>query len=99
MRGIRDKTKREAIFDHHRTTCDMLILQETHSTSEDEVFWTNEWGNKIFFSHGTNKAKGVMILLNSNLFEKIQNIKADPNGRYVIVDVTCQGKKISIVAI
>ena len=31
----------------------------------DEKFWSNQWGDKIVFSHGTNRSAGVTVLNNS----------------------------------
>ena len=56
VRGIRDAEMRRAVFNFYRNRCDILCLQETHSTSDDENVWANEWGGLILMSHGTVKA-------------------------------------------
>ena len=42
----------------------IYFLQETYSEPNDENIWKNEWGGEIFFSHGTNRSKGVCTLVN-----------------------------------
>ena len=45
---------------------DIIFLQETYSTPEDVNMWKAQWRGGIFFSHGSEQSKGVMILLNRN---------------------------------
>ena len=60
--GLGDKEKRRAIYNFYRQKCDILCLQETHSEKESEEIWTNEWGGKSIFSHGTTSARGSAML-------------------------------------
>ena len=86
-RGIAEKVKRRAIFNYYRQRTDILCLQETHSTPEDELIWTNEWGGRVLFSHGTSSSRGVAVLFSRNIFFNINNIVKDINGRYIICDI------------
>ena len=62
-RGLRDYCKRKNVFSKlKKLKCDIIMLQETHSVSDDEVQWEREWGGKILFAHGTSQSKGVAIL-------------------------------------
>jgi len=52
VRGLRDNTKRKSIFLFCKgEKAHITLLQETHSTPEDEKFWVNQWGDKIIFDH------------------------------------------------
>lgn len=63
VRGIRDITKRKAIFLFCKgEKANFFLLQETRSCPEDEKFWINQWGDKIIFDHGTTKSAGLAIL-------------------------------------
>ena len=66
-----------------KKSCDILCLQETHSTPEDESLWELEWGNKILFSHGTSSSRGVAVLYRKLFKWKINDIRTDQHGRYV----------------
>lgn len=59
------------------------LVQETHSIETDERFWSNQWGDKILFSHGSNRSAGVAILLN-NFPGKVTATKKDPLGHWII---------------
>ena len=55
--GMRDIVKRKKIFKYVRNKkLNMCFLLETHSENIDETLWSNQWGNKIFFSHGLSSA-------------------------------------------
>ena len=67
---------------------DLILLQETHSTSSCEKYWRAEWGHPICYAHGTSESRGCAILLSGSLQEiKINDIKRDINGRYIIMKI------------
>lgn len=66
-------------------------LQETHSAIEDEKFWKSQWGETIYFCHGTNHSAGVAILLNKfngNVIESILSNEGRSNILVLEVDNT-----------
>ena len=75
----------------------VFFLQETHSTHSDEVQWQNEWGGKLFFSHGSNDSKGVCIGFTGNLDPKLEKISYDNNGRIIIIDLILDDEKYIFV--
>jgi len=63
VRGMRNYEKRKAIFLWiSKQNADAIFLQETYSTKEVEYFWTLQWKGEIFFAHGSEHSKVVMIL-------------------------------------
>lgn len=83
-RGLRDPIKRKATFlflKNERAHC--YLIQESHSNETDEKIWSNQWGDKIYFSHGTNRSAGVAILLN-NFPGKVIATKKDSSGHWII---------------
>lgn len=42
------------------------VIEETYSNDMDEKFWSNQWGDKIFFGHGKNRSAGIAFFF-SNL--------------------------------
>lgn len=82
-RGLRDNIKRKSIFMFCKSTkASCILLQETHSIETDERFWLNQWGDKILFSHGSNKSAGVAFLFN-NFLGKILTSKRDDCGHLI----------------
>lgn len=83
-RGLRDITKRKSIFLFCKgEKANFILLQETHSKQEDEKFWTNQWGDKIIFDHGSTKSAGLAILF-CNSPGKLVTSKLSNNGHWLI---------------
>ena len=64
-----------------------------------ESYVKNEWGYKIFMAGLTSNKRGVMVLLNNNFQHDIGRIVTDPNGNFLILEITVKGKKITLVNI
>ena len=45
----------------------------------------------MFFSHGTNHSRGVMILIKDNLEFELKSCVLDTEGRYILINATVQG--------
>ena len=75
-----------------------MLLQETHSTINDERLWQSEWGNKIIFSHGTSNSRGVAILFPSYDWQLLDTC-SDSSGRYLMVRVKIEDTEYIIVNI
>ncbi len=83
-RVFRDSIKRKSTFlfcKNEKAHC--YLLQETHSNDIDEKFWSNQWGDKILFCHGTNRSAGVAILLN-NFPGQVLTTNRDPLGHWIL---------------
>ncbi|KAL9967730.1 hypothetical protein ACROYT_G026020 [Oculina patagonica] len=44
----------------------------------------------MFFSHGSNHSSGVLVLVRDNLDFKLESVKADPQGRYILLEAIIQ---------
>ena len=86
VRGLCEYAKRRNIFyQFHIKKTDIVMLQETHSTKQCESIWNTQWGNKIWFSHGTSAARGTAILIRKGFNCAVHNVIKDEEGRYVIL--------------
>ena len=87
--GLNKGLKRRQVFRWaHNNKADVIFLQETYSSKDVEEKWKSEWGGKIFYSHGSTRSRGVMILFNPKLDFQISNVVADKNGRFLILKVS-----------
>lgn len=99
-RGIRNNSKRRKLFALlHNRRYDFIFLQETHSIANDCNYWLNEWGGKGYFSHGTQLSRGVAILCKPSISYLVNYIVIDPDGRYVIVNVTVENVVLELINI
>lgn len=90
--GIRSAPKRRALFTKLRNMkADFIMLQEIHSTPNEEKIWCTEWGALGVFSHGVSNSRGVCILFNKECEFKVVNTIKDDDGRFLIIQVEYVG--------
>ncbi len=85
VRGLKDIVRRKALYlfcKRQKSHC--LFLQETHSSDVDATFWTNQWGDRILFSHGSDRSGGVVICFNKCLGEILTH-RADGDEHWLKV--------------
>lgn len=99
VQGLRNRAKRLKIFQYcKRFRANYVLLQETHSLMQDELGWKRDWGNDIFFSHGTSHSAGVAILIGkSNEKVNNSNVMCDNQGRYIILEVELNKEVITLM--
>ena len=91
-RGLGDELKRRSVFYYLRDKGDILCLQETHSTPECEKLWSNEWGGKSCWSHGTSSSGGVGICLKKGVDIEVLHHEYDLDGRMCILQFKDKGE-------
>ena len=98
VRGLQSHIKRRKIFHRLNSQPDpaVIMLQETHSTAQNEKQWRAEWGGQAYFCHGTNEARGVCILIKNNVDFQLKHTHKDLEGRLLQISGTLQDKSITI---
>ena len=100
VRGINNFQKRRTIFTWcRRKNADIMSLQETHSKKKTETQWRNEWGGKIFSSHGSSNSGGVAILIRNGVDCSIHFLILYPLGHFIILKVEIDDKAYALVNI
>ena len=84
---------------YYSKNIDIALTQETHSCLETENTWRNEWDGHIYFSHGTSSARGACIFIRSHIQHEIHKEISDANGRYIILDLTIDGTRLTLASI
>ena len=97
--GLQGIQKRVDVFDYLKIKgCHIYCLQDTHFTNEDEKNIIDQWGNSnCIFSNYQSNARGVAILFAKTLDYKINRKIVDTDGNYIILDLTINDKKITLV--
>ena len=99
-RGIRSFEKRKAVFGWLlKQKVDLCFLQETYSTREVEFFWKKQWKGEMFFSHGSEHSRGVLILIKNSLEFELISVRSDKEGRFIFLEAFVQGQKFLFVNI
>ena len=100
VRGLRDLDKRKSIFTWVKNQeADIIFLQETYSTPDVVDNWKYQWSGEMFYSHGSNHSKGVLVLIRDTLQFELKSVKNDTRGRFVIVEALVQESPVLLINI
>ncbi|EDO27510.1 predicted protein, partial [Nematostella vectensis] len=95
--GLRSQDRRATAFSLlRRNRYDIILLQETHWTDEIQDDILREWNGDIYFSNGTNSARGVAILLNPRLDYNLTQTKRDTTGRVINITIELEDQTLCI---
>jgi exonuclease III len=101
VRGLRDGKKRREIFRwlkrYHKATESIVFMQETHTLKDSENTWKQEWGSNVFFSHGSNCARGVAILMPMKYNFSAELLWKDDNGRILAITIKTDELLLNVV--
>ena len=64
-----------------------------------ENFVKNEWGYSIYMSGLTSTKRGVKTLINNNFDQAVTKVVRDPNGNFLVLEMSIQKQKIILVNI
>ncbi len=78
---------------------EILFLQETHSSPNNEEAWKRDWNGHIVFNHGSSNSAGVAILLKRNVEDtvKVVNHVSIVPGRASLLEVQVSGTVFTLV--
>ena len=83
VKGIQSIKKRLKLIEYFKskiTTHEILFLQETQSSSDDEQKWRDNFRGNTFFSHGKRNSCGVLISYIGKHNFVVNNQKTDNDG-------------------
>lgn len=96
-RGIRNQLKRKSLFLYCQSKgADFYFIQESHACEADVTFWRSQWGSEVWFSFGSNKSAGVVIL-KGKFKGHIHSKHTDTEGRWIILHVSIDFSQFIIV--
>ena len=94
VRGLADVIKRKQMYNYFKEKdADVIFLQETHCSKNSKRIFKSQWRGKSVFANGTTEARGVAVLFANGLDIKIEKIKADEDGRYILCTVKINDKR------
>ena len=77
----------------------IICLQDVHIENKIEIFIKNEWGFLTYLSGLSSNQRGVVVLINNNFDQEVTKIVKDPNGNYIILEITVQKQKNTLANI
>ena len=89
VRGLRNRTKRRALFRHIRIKYkqSIIVLQETHSTPSVELKWLSEWRGEMIFSHCSETGQAGVAMLFPVSYPHTTSKLFESNGRIICAQV------------
>ena len=94
-----DHVKRRDIFERCRRKYDITLLVDTHSSTEVEKCWANEWGYKAYFNSYTSNSRGVAVLLKNSFEFEVLNVLKDNSGNFLILNISYFNMKHSLTVL
>ena len=97
VRGFNSPQKQKKAFSaYKRLRADIIFIQETHfSDSNHPSYFDNAYGPGYFTTFGA-KSRGVAIFIKRSLMFDIENVYRDPDSRFLILQGSMQGRKLTI---
>ena len=98
--GLQSIQKRHDVFNYlkskqHHIYC----LQDVHFVKSMENIIHTEWQYDCLFSFGKSNSRGVAILFSKDLDFTIHNHISDPLGNYIIVDITLDNNRLTLISL
>ena len=103
-----NEIKRRDIFHKFKQLCDITldnmkqpaaILIDAHCSKEKENQWKTEWGYSAFFASLNSTSRGVAIMFKNSFQYTLHSETRDPKGNCIILDVSTQEQRLSLVAL
>lgn len=77
---------------------EIMLLQETHWTSEVETKIESKWNGDAFFNSGTKNCRGVAVLITSCLDYNVIQVSNDNDGRVLNIILDLEEHTLNIYA-
>ena len=74
-----------------------LLIQETHSTVNDEIKWKDDFAAEVFYSHSKSISCSVLICFKGSKKRFIRNEPSDNDGRILILDVDIDDERFILI--
>ena len=98
--GLGNFEKRKDVFNYihgNFKNSNIICLQDTHFVPEKENLIRSQWGFDCIFNSFTSNSRGVCVLFHNNFQYKVNNIKSDLNGNFLILDISIDDRRFTLV--
>lgn len=100
IRGVGSQAKRVRVLNHLvNLKADICLLQETHLSDSDYTRIKSTQFSHIYSSHYNSKQRGVCILINKRISFTHNTTITDPEGRFIIINISINNAPITIANI
>ena len=99
VKGIKASEKQLKLLEYLKKNINdngFIFLQETHSLSNDELKWKDEFGGPLFPHEKSNSCVVAIGYCGTEDF-KVVNTACDKNGRIQIIDAKLNGTNLLLI--
>jgi exonuclease III len=97
VQGLKGNNKKKKVLEWaKRKNFDIMTIQEAHIEEKCINDWRDVWKGNILYSCGTNKSKGVAILIKENLEHEVMHEEKDKEGRWIVATLKMKGVLFTI---
>ena len=98
--GLNSTSKRKDLFNYLKSKkYQIYCLQDVHFTKNIENTIHTEWQYDCLVSFGKSNARGVAILFSNDVDFTVHNHISDPQGNYIIVDITLDNNRLTLISL
>ena len=88
VRGLKNNLKRQTIFHKLKSTrFDVIFLQETHTTLQEESLYTSEWSGLSFWNSYSSNESGTAVLFGETFKPQVNSVHKGAQGQSVIIEI------------
>ena len=88
VRSLKDNLKRLALFHKLKSTrYDVIYLQETHRTLQEESLYTSEWSGSSFWNSYKSNESGSAVLFGETFRPRVNGVFKGTQGQNIIIDI------------
>jgi exonuclease III len=77
----------------------IYCLQDTHFDKNVRCALDKEWQGDYYCSYQNTQSRGVTILFNNNFDYNVHDVKIDPRGNFVVIDVSFHDKRFTLCSV
>lgn len=100
IKGFNSPQKRRKAFKAYKSlAADILLLQETHFSTNNHPSYLDKTFRQCYFSTYESRFRGAAILIKNSVMFQTQQIYKDPSSRFVIVKGLIQDKQITLASV
>ena len=96
--GLGNARKRRDVFHYlKQKSCVIYCLQDTHFSTKLEAYVKAEWRYNCFFASYSSNSRGVAVTFVNNFEFKINDVKREGNGHFILVFFSVKDKDSLLV--
>ena len=88
VRGLKNNSKRLPLFHKLKSTrYEVICLQETHTTLQEESLYTSKWSGSSFWNNHKSNESGSEVLFGETFRPRVNGVFKGMQGQNIVIDI------------